>query len=390
MIGVIADDLTGAAELGAAGLRQGWSAEVVTEGRPSGTSDLVCIDTDSRAQPPREAAQRVAAAVKVLQKAGATWVYKKVDSVLRGQVIPEIEAMMRQLGATRALLAPANPSLGRTIRDGKYLVRGKPLHQTEFARDPQFPRTSSRVLELLTTPQLFSLCSRTLRDELPESGIIIAEASSPRAVQQWTARRAPGMVLAGGVDFFSALLAADSPGNPRSTLSLPLPRPPGAAAREFFVSGSSTAVARAFAAAARRDQTPVFSLPQELAWGAVLRPEATAAIVGRIVSAFESHARVVLTVGLPPVRNEKVSRGLTGQLVQIAAAVLERVEVGQVYADGGATAAELVWRMGWSRLKLLCERAPGVATLAVAGKKNLWVTIKPGSYPWPVEWTASR
>jgi uncharacterized protein YgbK (DUF1537 family) len=66
------------------------------------------------------------------------------------------------------------------------------------------------------------------------------------------------------------------------------------------------------------------------------------------------------------------------------------VEVGQVYADGGATAAELVWRMGWSRLKLLCERAPGVATLAVAGKKNLWVTIKPGSYPWPVEWTASR
>ena len=86
MIGVIADDLTGAAELGAAGLRQGWSAEVVTEGRPSGTSDLVCMDTDSRAQPPREAARRVAAAVKVLQKAGATWVYKKVDSVLRGQV----------------------------------------------------------------------------------------------------------------------------------------------------------------------------------------------------------------------------------------------------------------------------------------------------------------
>ena len=390
MIGVIADDLTGAAELGAAGLRQGWSAEVVTEGRPSGTSDLVCVDTDSRAQPPREAARRVAAAVKVLQKAGATWVYKKVDSVLRGQVIPELEAMMRQLGATRALLAPANPSLGRTIRDGKYLVRGKPLHQTEFARDPQFPRTSSRVLELLTTPQLFSLCGCTLRDELPESGIIIAEASSPRAVQQWTARRAPGMVLAGGVDFFSALLAADSPGNPRSMLSLPLPRPPGAAALEFFVSGSSTAVARAFAAAARRDQTPVFSLPLELAWGAVLRPEATAAIVGRIVSAFESHARVVLTVGLPPVRNEKVSRGLTGQLVQIAAAVLERVEVGQVYADGGATAAELVWRMGWSRLKLLREQAPGVATLAVAGKKNLWLTIKPGSYPWPVEWTASR
>ena len=384
MIGVIADDLTGAAELGAVGLRHGLSAEVIANGKPSGEAELVCVDTDSRAQSPQEAARRVTAAVKMLRKAGAAWIYKKVDSVLRGQVTAEIEAMMKQLDFERALLAPANPGLGRTIRDGKYYIRGKLIHKTEFVRDPQFPRTSARVVELLKTPQLFPICVSNLREALPESGIVLAEAASPQDVREWADRRAPGMVLAGGAEFFGALLAA-------SGLVKFSPTPEHAsdngAAREFFVSGSSTEVARKFATAARRDKTPVFSLPLELAWGANLLPEVSAAIGQRIVSAFDSHPRVLLTVGLPPVRNALVSRGLSGQVVEIAESALRRLDVGRVYADGGATAAELVWRMGWSRLKVMRELAPGVATLAVAGDKNILLTIKPGSYAWPAQWT---
>lgn len=384
MIGVIADDLTGAAELGAVGLRHGLNAEVITDGKPSGEAELVCVDTDSRAQTAEEAARRVTAAVKMLQKAGVEWIYKKVDSVLRGQVTAEIEAMMQQLGFARALLAPANPSLGRTIRDGKYFVRGKLIHRTDFARDPQFPRTSARVLELLKTPQVFPIGVGNLKQPLPESGIILAEASAPQDVRQWADRRAPGMVLAGGAEFFGALLAACGlePSSPP-----PPPVAAGRAAREFFVSGSSTVVARKFATAARREKTPVFSLPLELAWGADLLPEVSAAIGQRIVSAFDSHPRVILTVGLPPVRNAQVSRGLAGHVVQIAESALRRVEVSRVYADGGATAAELVWRMGWSRLKVMRELAPGVATLAVAGKNPILLTIKPGSYAWPAQWT---
>ena len=153
MIGVIADDLTGAAELGAVGLRHGLRAEVIVNGKPGGKADLVCVDTDSRSQTSEEAAKRAAAAAKMLQQAGVKWIYKKVDSILRGQVIAEIEAVMQQLGLQRALLAPANPSLGRTIQDGKYFVRGKPIHKTEFVRDlavsAQF---GARVLELLKMP----------------------------------------------------------------------------------------------------------------------------------------------------------------------------------------------------------------------------------------------
>jgi D-threonate/D-erythronate kinase len=385
MIGVIADDLTGAAELGAVGLRHGFSAEVVANGKPSGEADLVCVDTDSRGRTPREAARRVTAAVKLLQKAGAEWIYKKVDSVLRGQVAPEIEAMMKQLGFERALLAPANPSLGRTIRDGKYFIRGKLIHKTEFARDPQFPRTSARVLELLDMPQVFSICVAGLKDPMPASGIIMAEASSPPDVREWAKRRTPGLLLAGGAEFFDALLAEGRPGN----TSPPEYIPTTGSVRDFFISGSSTAVARKFATAARRQKTPVFSLPQELAWGTDLQPEVAEAIAQRIAVAFDAHRRVLLTVGLPPVRDTLLSTPLSGHVVRIAEAVLRRVNVGRVWAEGGATAAELVWRMGWSRLKVMRELAPGVATLALTGEKDMLLTIKPGSYAWPEQWTKS-
>jgi uncharacterized protein YgbK (DUF1537 family) len=342
------------------------------------------VDTDSRAQTATEAARRAAAAARMLQSAGADWIYKKVDSVLRGQVTAEIEAIMKELGLQRALLAPANPSLGRTIQDGKYYIHGKLIHKTEFAQDPQFPRRAARVLELLKIPQLFSICLGKLDETLPAEGIIVAEAPSSPAVRQWAFRREAGMLLAGGAEFFGALLAGGEPVRPPAVNGMTSANGTG---REFFVSGSSTVAARKFATAARREKTPVFSLPQELAWGADLLPAVSETIGQRIVTAFGSHSRVILTVGLPPVRDAEISQRLSGHVVQIAESAMRRVEVGSVYADGGETAVKLVRRMGWPRLEVMRELAPGVATLAVAGKKSLLLTIKPGSYPWPAQWT---
>ena len=70
MIGVIADDLTGAAELGAVGLRLGLRAEILRGNGPGGAAELVCVDTDSRSCAPAEAAKRAAAAAKLLRSAG--------------------------------------------------------------------------------------------------------------------------------------------------------------------------------------------------------------------------------------------------------------------------------------------------------------------------------
>ncbi|HEY3761658.1 MAG TPA: four-carbon acid sugar kinase family protein [Verrucomicrobiae bacterium] len=380
MIGVIADDLTGAAEIGAVGLRHGLRAEIIFRNKPGIEADLVCVDTDSRAQTESEAVKRTVAAVRLLKNCGAQWIYKKVDSVLRGHVAMEIEAAMKQLGFERSLLAPANPSLRRTISGGIYFVRGKPIHKTEFARDPHFPRRSSRVIEMVKLPPGFSMGVHELREGLPERGIVIAAAATWQDVTGWAKALEEDVFPAGGAEFFDALLTLK---NLRGKFQTPDAPAGGEESREFFVSGAATALARRFAAAAKQKKQPVFSLPKELGWGGDLAPAAAEAVGKRIAEAFDSHVRVVLTVGLPRVCNPKVSERLSDHVAHIAVQALRHADVAHVFSEGGATSAALVRRMKWRRLTVLREHAPGVATLLADEGKKIFLTIKPGSYSWP-------
>jgi uncharacterized protein YgbK (DUF1537 family) len=379
MIGVIADDLTGAAELGAIGWRHGLRAEIVRNGRPTGAADLVCVDTDSRATDSAEAAKRAASAAKMLRAAGAKWIYKKVDSVLRGQVTAEVEAVMKQLKLERALLLPANPSLGRIIRQGEYFLRGRPLHKTEFARDPHFPRRSSKVLQLMKVPESFAMRVANGDPTLADGMILVGDVESTADLQNWTASCNEQMLPAGGAEFFNALLTmADGLANGFTHRE----DTPGEG-KEFFIAGTSTQASRKFVAAARRNKTPVFSLPQELAWGATFSDAAVESVSQRVIAGFENSRRVILSVGLPQVRDKDVAGRLSGHIVRMAEQVLRRAPIENVFAEGGATAAELVRCMDWPRLEIVRELAPGVATLAVDGDKKLLLTIKPGSYSWP-------
>lgn len=74
-------------------------------------------------------------------------VYKKVDSTLRGNLGAEIEAALCGLSRTIAVLAPAFPGGGRTVRDGKLYVNGVPVNQTDFRNDPHHPIKSADVAE---------------------------------------------------------------------------------------------------------------------------------------------------------------------------------------------------------------------------------------------------
>jgi uncharacterized protein YgbK (DUF1537 family) len=115
---VIADDLSGAAELAGIAFARGYSAEVQRQFDATSDADLIAIDTDSRSLPPDAAAQRVEQITQAVVAARPAWIYKKVDSVLRGNVRAETEAVLRVLQTSLAILVPANPSRGRTIVGG--------------------------------------------------------------------------------------------------------------------------------------------------------------------------------------------------------------------------------------------------------------------------------
>ena len=156
IVGIQADDLTGACDTGAPFATRGLETLVVIyNGDPSRLPDttmtaaVLVIDTESREQPVQDARQRARWAGSTLKAGWPRILYKKLDSTLRGRVGAEIDGMLHGTGLGLALLAPAFPAQRRTVVDGGVRVEGRPVDETPIAGDPAFPRTGASVLGAL-------------------------------------------------------------------------------------------------------------------------------------------------------------------------------------------------------------------------------------------------
>ncbi|MDR5753295.1 MULTISPECIES: four-carbon acid sugar kinase family protein [unclassified Caballeronia] len=130
---IIADDLSGAADCAIGFAGAGRRTVVTLDATSAGTSidttaTVIAADTDTRRLTPAEAGARTAAAWRALQSPGRR-LYKKIDSTLRGNWTAEVAALQPLAGL--AIVAPAFPATGRTVREGRVLVHGAPLESTE-------------------------------------------------------------------------------------------------------------------------------------------------------------------------------------------------------------------------------------------------------------------
>jgi uncharacterized protein YgbK (DUF1537 family) len=132
-LAMIADDLTGAADAGAPFALGGFATVLALAPGPLPQADVLVVTTESRRLPAPKARDRAYEAASRLR--GSEWVFKKIDSTLRGQPGAELDAVMDALGLEQALVAPAFPAQGRTTVDGRQRVDGRLLEQTPFARE---------------------------------------------------------------------------------------------------------------------------------------------------------------------------------------------------------------------------------------------------------------
>jgi uncharacterized protein YgbK (DUF1537 family) len=116
-ITIIADDLTGACD---AAVPFAAAGEVVRVGLgdrlPVGSGSVRAMSTNTRDVPACEAAERIRDLADELGADAES--FKKIDSVFRGNTVVEIRAAVRHWGFDLALVAPAYPALGRSVREG--------------------------------------------------------------------------------------------------------------------------------------------------------------------------------------------------------------------------------------------------------------------------------
>ena len=356
MVLVIADDLSGAAELAGIAFAHGLTAEVQPEFQPHANAQVICLDTNTRRLSDDEVSAVLRKQAKQVRMARPEFIFKKTDSALRGHIAIELGVLMEATARARAVFVPANPSRGRVILGGEYFIGDTPLHETDFAHDPQHPATTSNVAERLGH----------------DPAIVTPDAAKPEDVRV-AAESCNDLVLpAGAGDFFAALLEA------RGHAAQPVEFTT-ATGQSLFVCGSLAAWASGRGGHCETHGEPVCAMPTELL-GQSEHPAALHEWVRATCAALGEKGAAMLTIGC--VKAIDHAPLLEARLAQAMTMVLAQMEVERLLLEGGATAGKALARLQWKRLRVVDLAGADLPALCAADEAPR-VFMKPGSYDWP-------
>ncbi len=351
----LADDLSGALDAAAAFHRTGRRVRIAVgaDGWPQLKPDeILGITTETRNTAPAEAASVLGRSLARAAKNGGRLLYKKIDSTLRGPVAAEMEALMEAMPGTRVLFAPANPRVGRTVRDGVLLVRGTPVAETDFGRDPAWPLRESairRILGPVATPSVV----------IPD---VATEADLAEAVRQMDASGQPWVPIGSGA--LAGPVAARGDPGPRAQMAMPAI----AASPVLMIGGSAHPLNRS--QAEKLTQTHRVNVH-------VIAPANPAGATHDAIATLQGSGGAILQ--LPPARIPPATA--LRAIVDAAAAVIADARVRRVFATGGETAFALCERLGIRTLAFLDEIEPGVCLSHGEGPAGpLLLAVKPGGF----------
>jgi uncharacterized protein YgbK (DUF1537 family) len=361
MVGIQADDLTGACDAGAPFAARGLETLVVLTDAAAAsratTADVVVLDTESRGLTVEDARGRACRAARALAGPAPRLLYKKLDSTLRGHVAAELDGMLDGTERPLAFLTPAFPAQGRAVVDGRLHIDGRPADQTAIARDPAFPPTGASVLGLLVGGGVCPVAAlplgtvrrgpRAVARRLGRFGetggrVLAADAETDADLSTLAAAGIDGPALLAGSAGLAAALARRLGPGPTVALGDPGLRRP-----LLVVAGSAHPATRAqLDRLGRRDGLQIVA------------PAAPLPADG-------------------PARREVGAR-----LAAAARARVEQAAPGTLVLTGGETAIVVLEALGAGGLRLRGELEPGLALAALVGGRydGLAVVTKAGGF----------
>ena len=376
---VIADDITGAAEIAGIAFTHGADVRLVCGSaccRSTATNGTTVIATDTRSMSEAEAVaetRRIASAISPQPSA----IFKKTDSALRGHVVAELQALMEATGCPRCVYLPANPSKGRIIRNGVYYikevrkatgrrallgngersevrrerseVRVVPLAETDFSFDPEFPAKTS-----------------VLRERFPDAeakGIIMPDAENEQDIRKVIQQYDDGKtIFAGAADLFSAMLR-----NPiESRIS-----------RESSIYRNSSLSTLILCGSTQSKALDI---------GISISPMPRAIYDGSCnldlwnTDAYTHQHSLILTIPHTHRTGKEVAVHLRNMMAEMARRLVSEHCPDHLIIEGGATAWATLQALNWTEFQIIRQIAPGVVQMSATN--GTLVTLKPGSYPW--------
>jgi uncharacterized protein YgbK (DUF1537 family) len=337
----------------------------------AGDVDVIIVSTNSRSLAKADAIKVTKKATEVLQKLNPTFIYKKVDSVLRGYVLDELDVQMSVSVLKRALLLPSNPSLGRTIENKKYYINNTEISETSFANDPEFAVKDSAIPAMLKSSGQIALSVLNIGDELPLHGVIVGEVKTEKDIDSWINKADHSFLFAGAGDFFEKLLQKSFT-KQQATTEVSLASP------HLYVSGTSF-----------KNSADGIKNIAEKAGGvhylsvALMQNSEDTDWFKQISASIKQNQKAIIAI------DEKVKQTIAVSALQLrqamataVAEIVRKENIAELFIEGGATAAAILQELNLRDFMPTHQLSRGVIRMKVL-QKELYITVKPGSYELP-------
>jgi uncharacterized protein YgbK (DUF1537 family) len=414
ILGVIADDFTGATDVASMLVRAGMRTVQVI-GVPNGpapAADAIVVALKTRTVPAAEAVRESLAALRWLQAGGMRQCYFKVcstfDSTPAGNIGPVTDALMDALAAPFTIACPAFPENGRTVFRGHLFVGDELLSDSGMRAHPLTPMNDANLVRVLqaqsrrrvgllrydTIAQGVTAVRERIAALLDADGVAIAIADATTNDDLRTLAVAcaelPLLTAGSGLALgLPALYAERGWLTPDAHAAALAPTAGGAA----VLAGSCSLATNAQVARWRAAGRPAFAIdPRALARG-----EAVAAAALHWAEAQLQGAAVLVYATLPAGELQTVQAELgsaaAGALVetclaQIARGLVER-GVRRLVVAGGETSGAVVQALGVTQLRIGAAICPGVPWTQAQGTAfdpplpPLHLALKSGNFGGP-------
>lgn len=405
-VGIVADDITGANDVGAMLARNGYVCTVMSlaEGpvpEDFEGSDALVINTGSRLDTPEEAAEKSARAAAFLRGMGCERFSAKTCSVFRGNIGASLDAVQDAVDAACTMVVLGFPANGRTTLHGVHYVNGVPLEKTAFAADPVNPMHQSRLKDILAQQseresaefpyEWLELPVEKQQEMLEElkarARYILFDVRDDRDLHLIARLIRGERSIAGASAIFGALPQAWG----CATAPVPCPFHPSVPGT-LIVSGSLTPQTRAQTAVLRAQGTPCVTLDPVLlledgleALYDRLAGELTASLsAGQsvLLCADQDNGRAADAAARRKMDSRTLGRRITSALSLLAGRACRASGVRRVLVAGGETSDWVSAALGVRSMRIWEELEPGIPLMTGRTRdgEELLLVFKSGSF----------
>ncbi|CAM3350610.1 Four-carbon acid sugar kinase family protein [Deinococcus saxicola] len=409
LLGVIADDFTGATDAANMLARVGLSAAVLI-GVPALDAELVShadalvVALKSRTVPVAGAVTDSLAALAWLRTQGCGQFYFKYcstfDSTPHGNIGPVADALLDALGETFTVVCPALPVNGRTVYGGHLFVGGQLLSDSPMRDHPLTPMTDANLLRVLAqqTSRRVGLADaagvergeEALRGQLARLraegvGYAVVDATNDAHLRTLARAASHLKLLTGGSGLAGALGEDYRMGGQLAPVSGTAPR--HVISRALILSGSCSAATRAqvaqFAA-----QHPAFTIdPLALSRD----PAGTLAQIVDWLKQDWGGQSLLVSSSAPSDQVKEVQRllgteraaSLIEELLSDLAVASGDLDFNTLVVAGGETSGAVVGALGVQALEVGPEIDPGVPWTLALPERRLALALKSGNFGTP-------